>query len=244
MYKIIYDKYEIHDNGDLFSLKPSGKKKRKYSISRDGYCIYALSYNGKPILFSAHRLVAINFIDNPENKPTVNHIDGNKLNNDVSNLEWATYSENGLHAYRTGLKVGNKGEKNWLFGKKGRDNPNYGKKRDAEYLNRVSKKVIDHSSGRVFNSTLEAANFLGIKRGTLKSYLCGHDKNPTSLTYLDYQVPINQKIKETKKIVLNIENGIFYDSISDAAKSVNMKYTTLAGILQGRSPSKTKFILA
>lgn len=50
-----------------------------------------------------HRIVATYFCDNPEHKPEVNHIDGNKSNNRASNLEWVTRSENERHAYRTGL---------------------------------------------------------------------------------------------------------------------------------------------
>tara|TARA_R110000822_G_scaffold301033_1_gene424661 strand:- start:4336 stop:5046 length:711 start_codon:yes stop_codon:yes gene_type:complete len=52
-----------------------------------------------------HRIVATAFIPNPENKRTVNHINGNKLDNNVENLEWATYSENVQHAYNTGLQT-------------------------------------------------------------------------------------------------------------------------------------------
>lgn len=69
--------------------------------------LVSLIKNGKIETFRVHRLVAEAFIDNPNNKPQVNHIDGNSLNNKVNNLEWATSSENNYHAYKRGLKESN-----------------------------------------------------------------------------------------------------------------------------------------
>ena len=77
----------------------------KNSIIKDkGYCRVSLNNGNGKISTRVHRLVAEAFIPNPENKPEVNHKDGNKLNNCVSNLEWCTNKENIEHSIRTGLK--------------------------------------------------------------------------------------------------------------------------------------------
>jgi len=72
----------------------------------DRYEKIKLTKDGNYYHYNIHRLVAINFIDNPENKPQVNHIDCNKLNNKVSNLEWNTVKENIQHSVDNGLNRG------------------------------------------------------------------------------------------------------------------------------------------
>ena len=75
-----------------------------------GYIYVGLTKNKTQTRFAVHRLVACAFSPNPENKPFVNHIDGNKTNNNANNLEWVTRSENAKHAFRIGLQS-NKGMK-------------------------------------------------------------------------------------------------------------------------------------
>ncbi len=72
------------------------------------YIGFRISKNGFSEFVHTHRKLAIAFIPNPENKPCINHKDGNKLNNNLYNLEWVTYTENALHAYKIGLRKPNK----------------------------------------------------------------------------------------------------------------------------------------
>lgn len=103
-----YDNYYIYDNGDVFNIKT--KKMLDGSIGKNGYKYYRLSKENTKKMFYAHRLVAEYFIDNFDNLPVVNHKDGNKLNNNVDNLEWVSYSENMEHFHST-IKKNSKNKK-------------------------------------------------------------------------------------------------------------------------------------
>ena len=104
-----YNNYLISDLGRVFSFYT--KKVLKPRKDKDGYFLVDLCKNGIRKHHKIHRLVALAFIPNPENKRTINHIDGVKTNNFVDNLEWATNKENTQHALNNGLLKPNKGSK-------------------------------------------------------------------------------------------------------------------------------------
>lgn len=98
------DRISFHLNrwGTLTKTRIRGRIRRT-NISNSGYSYLPLSKNGNDYCAKIHRLVAEAFIPNPYNYPEVNHKDGNKQNNIVSNLEWCTHSMNHIHAVATGL---------------------------------------------------------------------------------------------------------------------------------------------
>lgn len=106
--------YQVSNLGNIKSLKRTvntlfGRPKVQDEFIflkenlKGGYLGVNLSNNGSVKKMKIHRLVAMAFISNPENKKCVNHIDGNKQNNHIENLEWVTYKENSVHASNIGL---------------------------------------------------------------------------------------------------------------------------------------------
>lgn len=97
---IVDEGYHADIDGNIYS--PRGVKLTPFVKDND-YCTVTCKYKGRYISRYVHRLIATTFIPNPENKPTVNHLDGNPENNALYNLEWATQKEQLEHARATGL---------------------------------------------------------------------------------------------------------------------------------------------
>lgn len=165
----LFGSYLISNTGIVYSIMSD--KFLKPKIDRDGYKIVCFYSDGKPIYKRIHRLVAEVFLANPEHKTQVNHIDFNRSNNVVSNLEWSTHGEDVMH-----------------------------KKMHNRY---------DLISG-------------------INHY--GYGKN--------------RGLSKSAKIVLNTENGIFYDCAKDASDACGIKYRTLTGRLRGRHKNNTPYIYA
>lgn len=162
--------YQVSNLGNVKSLcygarnirKSNVHKILKHSPNNWGYHKVQLYKNGKSQMLYIHRLVASLFIPNPENKVQVNHIDGNKENNTVSNLEWATPRENLEHAINLGLKSPTP-----MLGRKGSANKN-------------SKKVSQYDKQgnyiATYCSIVEAATIVHTHACNISACLTGHHK--------------------------------------------------------------------
>lgn len=171
--------YQVSNQGNVKSLHFGTKyhhpnwqnqedKLLRPKLATSGYYRVELYKPGSRKCLYIHRLVAIAFIPNPEGKTEVNHIDGNKLNNSVDNLEWASRSENQRHAIKLGLRKSSP-----MAGRTGAKNPN-------------SKQVIqydlDGNFVKLWECSADAAKAFNKKHPAIKD--CANYRYKTSLGYI------------------------------------------------------------
>lgn len=157
-------RYKVSNTGKIFKTinsQLSNIGEVRLHVNARGYATASLYKDGKAKNYVVHRLVASAFIPNTHNREFVNHKDGNKLNNIVSNLEWCTRSENLIHAYKVGLMKRRK------YG----DGPN-------------AKTVFNTQTGERHTSVVGLAESLGISYYSLWNQLTGRSKNNTPFQLL------------------------------------------------------------
>ena len=162
--------YQVSDKGEVRSLDRVERSKgdsvrvrkgrvKKLNINQDGYYKVTLWKDNRSKTFVVHRLVANAFIPNPNNLPVVNHKDGEKTNNNVSNLEWCTVQENALHATHI-IKTND-----WVKGVE---------------MTKIKTCILDTNTGevKVFDSRKECEDYYGCEfRSIVGSRQCKRFKH-------------------------------------------------------------------
>ena len=170
-----YPNYFVTEEGLVFSSKTN--KYLKFSYDQQGYQrvgLYIGNYKTKTI--KVHRLIAETFIENTENKKDVNHIDGDKSNNNVSNLEWCTRSENIKHAFKTGLSTISDAQKNRFIAMS---------KAQTGANNPAARKLINTETGEIFDTIKEVLPLVNLKRTTFQAMLNNQNRNKTNFKYYE-----------------------------------------------------------
>ena len=166
-----------------------------------------------------HRLVAEAFIPNPENKPYVNHIDGNRSNNHKDNLEWVTASENALHARQTGL-IG---------------------QQQTRYIRQYN---LDGEYMMTYESSAEAARQTGSLQSKIIDVCKGNRKTTNNYQWryddanIDRLPPVNKPITSKKRVGQYTKTGELiqiYESFNAAARAVKGTASAISRICSGVS---------
>ena len=248
------DNYQVSNKGRVRSIDRfvshgrHGKifrkgKIRKLMTTKHGYYQVSLKYDGKTSTQLVHRLLAIAFIDNPDNNPCINHKDGVKSDNNISNLEWCTYSENIIHAIDLGLNEKASGE-------------------NAQNNMRVVQ--FDFCGNRIseYYSATKASECTGIGRSNIcraarEHKIAGgciwmYETKLREMSKREFEICI-QKINESSYVFTNDKKKILkldfdgnildeYESLSSAGESMNLDISTISKVARGKRRSSGGYV--
>ena len=156
--------YMVSDTGRIRRINSDADHSTR---DTKGYLTTDMYINGKRKTLRVHRIVAEEFVANPENKPVVNHKDGNKHNNCAANLEWVTKKENCEHAWSNGLVKPS-------YGMRGKKNPNGGRK---------GKPFMIVETGETFSTLKECEIATGANNRHINDCLKGRQKTHRGVHY-------------------------------------------------------------
>ena len=172
--------YQVSNFGRVKSIGYGKERVLKAGVNSRGYLNVVLFKDGKGKSFTVHRLVAIAFIPNPENKEQIDHIDTVRTNNRVSNLRWCTQEENQNNSLT---------KKRRSKSMKSGNNPN-------------AKKVV--CDNRVFECITECAEYYGINTETMRKWLCGECRTPQKFKDLNLHYATEEDINIYPKYDKNV----------------------------------------
>jgi len=219
--EIISDKKYYVSNLGRFK-NSYGTIMENYKPNEDGY-IRVYIYNKT---FAIHRVVAFTFLQNPENKETVNHKDGNKLNNAVDNLEFATNKEQQIHKHSIGL--GN------------------------NFTRKIKQYDLNWNLIKEYTSISSAAKEMNISKGSIQGVLLGKNKTAAGFIwkYIDDEnidftekITINQNIgRKVCQYDLNMNLIETHNSIADAGRNVGIHKNNIWGVIHNFRKTSGGFI--
>lgn len=219
--EIISDKKYYVSNLGRFK-NSYGTIMENYKINENGYIrIYIYKQT-----FALHRLVALTFLENPENKETVNHKDGNKLNNKLDNLEFATNKEQQIHKFEIGL--GN------------------------NFTRKIKQYDLEFNEIKTFNSIVEASKELNIGKAGINATCLYKQKHSGGFVFRyleDTTFDKSEKVSVNKNIGrnvcqydLNMNLIKIYNSIADASKNTNIHKNNIWGVINNLRKTSGGFI--
>ena len=199
--------YQVSNKGRVKSLnynRTGEERILKIRINKNGYACISLGKERK--FFRVHRLVAIAFIPNPENKPCVDHINAIRTDNRVENLRWVTHEENMNNPLsREHMSEALKGEKHPMYGRRGEDNPNFGRKHTEEFKESMRGENNPHSKAiycielkRRFGTVKQASKELSIDNSAIVKCCKGKQKTCGGYHWMYYEDYIKGEINNDK----------------------------------------------
>lgn len=220
----MWKKIIVNGNPTIYSVSDSGEVRNdeRNTLLKQGseyeYKVVGISLgHGKSKRCRVHRLVAEAFIPNPENKPYVNHKDGNRANNTIDNLEWVTASENAIHARQTGL-IG------------------------MQQCRPVRQYNLNGEYMMTYPSISEAAKQTGSLQAKIVDCCVGNRKTTNNYQWryddanIDKLPAVNKPITSKKKVAQYDKQGNLlnvYESFREAARAVNGTPSAISRICSG-----------